>query len=239
MPILQIDAKALEWYTAVELSQDPVGIEELEAGYDTHELNRTAFSLPSRLISKIYLFRTIFKGNGWSFANDNDFKHVSTDPDYWEEVNVKFYKKYAGLARKHAEWKDTVLSGNPIVGPLGREWLIDIPVPFKVPWTTLSNYPVQGTGADVMLVARLSLYNRLKARPDLTYKFISTVHDSIVIDCPTACVQEIVNIAHSVFDDLHLNIRKIFGYPWRLQMKCECKAGPNMKHTTEIKRTNV
>src|SRR4030095_9791816 len=208
MPIVQIDAKALEWFTAVELSQDPVGIAELEAGHDTHELNRVAFDLPSRLISKIYLFRTIFKGTGWAFANDPDFNHVSKDPDFWDELNVKFYKKYNGLANKHNEWRDLVLSGQPIVGPLGREWFIDIPTPFKIPWNDLSNWPVQGTGADVMVVARLSLYNRLKATK-LTYKFISTVHDSIVIDCPTECVQDIVNIAHGVFDDLHLNIRKI------------------------------
>jgi hypothetical protein len=46
-----------EWRTILELSRDPVGIQEVMNKEDTHALNQVAFSLPSRLISKIYLFR--------------------------------------------------------------------------------------------------------------------------------------------------------------------------------------
>src|SRR5678815_3321928 len=138
MPLLQADASQLEWRTAVELSHDPIGLQEIINGDDTHSLNQTAFSLPSRLIAKIYLFRTIFRGSGWSFANDNDFMHVSTDPKYWDGVNDKFYKKYAGLDKQHTIWKDLVIAGHPIVGPLGREWLVALKHGkhgIEIPWT--------------------------------------------------------------------------------------------------------
>lgn len=240
MPILQADASQLEWRTAVELSHDQVGLQEIINGEDTHSLNQAAFSLPSRLIAKIYLFRTIFRGSGWSFANDNDFMHVSTDPKYWDDVNTKFYKKYSGLDKQHTTWKELVLSGQPIVGPLGREWLIPLKhepgKEFKIPWTLLSNYPVQGTGADIMCIARISAYRRIKAS-GIHCKFISTVHDSIVVDVPDAYLQQVADIFYQVFDDLQKNIWKLFKYEWLTPLACECKFGPNMKDMQKLLRS--
>jgi len=61
--IINIDVKSLEWCTYLFLSQDQVGIREwnqvLEdpTKNDIHTANQVAFNLPSRLISKIFLFR--------------------------------------------------------------------------------------------------------------------------------------------------------------------------------------
>ena len=148
--LIQCDASQLEWRVALELSQDPVGIQEVLNKEDTHSLNEKAFSLPSRLIAKIYLFRTIFRGSGWSFANDPNFMHVSSDPAYWDNVNEKFYEKYNGLDKKHKEWAQLVASGKPITSPLGRFWPIDLGTDKKgnifIPWTILTNYPVNFSG---------------------------------------------------------------------------------------------
>ena len=240
MPLLQCDASQLEWRVAVELSKDPVGLEELISKADIHSLNEVAFKLPSRLIAKIYLFRTIFRGSGWSFANDSDFMHVSTSAKFWDGINEQFYKKYDGLNRQHYEWKDLVLAGKPIVGPLGREWSIPLRFQqgreFKIPWTLLSNYPVQGTGADIMAIARVSAYNRIR-KLGIPCKFISTVHDSIVVDVPSEYLQQVANVFYEVFDDLIANIWKLFRYEWVTPLACECKFGPDMKNTTKILRT--
>jgi len=74
--LIKIDAAQLEWRTAVVLSGDKVGIDEINSKADIHELNRTAFTLPTRLIAKTYLFRTIFRGTGYSFSRDPNFTHV-------------------------------------------------------------------------------------------------------------------------------------------------------------------
>jgi len=224
-----------EWRTILELSRDPVGIQEVIDGHDTHELNREAFNLPSRLISKIYLFRTIFRGSGWSFANDPAFMHVSSDSKYWDGVNEKFFAKYKGINECHNRWAQKVMANEPIIGPLGRFWKvpnIDKRGELFCPWTTLTNFPVQGTGADVMMIARISAFNRLKKYDDI--KFIQTVHDSITVDCPRSHVHLAANTFYEVFQDLRANIQKLFGYAWVVPLEGEVKAGMNQANMKEI-----
>ena len=233
--LVSCDAKQLEWRTILELSQDQVGIQEVLEGQDTHELNRVHFELPSRLIAKIYLFRTIFRGQGYSFANDPDFMHVSSSAEYWDGINVKFFNKYKGINECHEKWKELCELNEPIVSPLGREWLLPILNQYgKINWTVFTNYPVQGTGADIMMLARISFVNRAR-KLKLPILWIQTVHDSIVVDAPSEYVQQVVNLFHEVFRDLQANIKKIFGYEWVVPLECECKAGPNMKDMKEIK----
>lgn len=145
--LISADASQLEFRTAVELSGDLVGLEEIRNHLDIHTINQKAFNLPSRLIAKIYLFRTIFRGSGWAFANDPEFSHVSSSAKYWDRVNEMFYEKYNGLDKKHKEWAELVMQGKPIVGPLGRSWEIEVgrgkDNELKCPWTQLTNYPVK------------------------------------------------------------------------------------------------
>jgi len=170
--------------------------------------------------------------------------HVSSSAKYWDQVNEKFYAKYKGLDEKHKEWARQVASGSPIIGPLGRFW----PIPMGedrrgeifIPWTILTNYPVQGTGADVMMLARISFVKRLRTKSwSDKCLVISSVHDSIVVDSPSQYLQEVTNLFHQVFDDLATNIRKIFGYNWEVPLACEAKYGNNMKQMTKIDRQDL
>ena len=231
--LIQCDASQLEWRTLLELAKDQVGIDEILGGEDTHAKNQEAFELPSRLIAKIFLFRTIYRGSGWSFANDPDFMHVSTSPEFWDEMNEKFYRKYKGIDACHQRWKDTAMGGKVIVGPLGRGWSCppkrNYRGELKVPWTTLTNYPVQGTGADVMMLARIMAKKRI-TDAGIPVDFISTVHDSIVLDTREQYLEALKDIFDSVFQDLPSRIHNIFGYEWTVPMACESKFGPDMKN---------
>lgn len=230
--LFQTDASQLEWRTALALSGDLTGLKEVLNGEDTHALNQAAFNLPSRLIAKIFLFRTIFRGSGWSFANDPDFMHVSSDPRFWDGMNEKFFAKYEGLNNIHKVWADEVVAGRPIVGPMGRSWSIsmgrDRHGELKIPWTVLSNYPVQGTGADVMMLARLSARRRIEAA-GIPCLWISTVHDSICLDTHEKYLEQLKTIMDEVFRDIPQNIKALFGYEWTCPLACESKYGLNMK----------
>ena len=225
--------RSFEWRTLLELAKDQVGIEEILGGEDTHAKNQQAFGLPSRLIAKIFLFRTIYRGSGWSFANDPDFMHVSTSSQFWDDMNEKFYNKYTGINNCHYRWKDDVMAGKPIVGPMGRSWSCPVRRDYrgelKIPWTTLTNYPVQGTGADVMMLARIMAKKRIQDA-NIPCDFISTVHDSIVLDCRKQFLEQLRDIFDGVFADLPSRIKSVFGYEWTVPMACESKFGPDMKN---------
>ena len=240
--LVACDASQLEWRVLLECSRDTVGIEEVQGGADTHSLNQSAFGLPSRLIAKIYLFRTIYRGSGYAFANDPEFMQVSTSPQFWDDIGEKFYKKYHGINSVHREWADAVVRGEPLVGPTGRVWDISMSRDkrsgnLKIPWTILTNYPVQGPGADVMMIARISFARRLKTS-GIPALLTSTVHDSIVVDCEKQYVQAVVNLFYQVFDDLVENIRRTFKYDWIVPLACEVKVGMDMLNMNKVDRSD-
>lgn len=158
--------------------------------------------------------------------------HVSSDAKFWDGMNQKFYAKYKGIDKQHHVWKDLVLSGKKLQGPFGRSWNIpmvrDYKGEMKIPWTTLVNYPVQGTGADIMMIARLMAYKRIK-QANVPCDFISTVHDSIVVDTREKHLEQLRDIFDEVFADIPAQIKKVFGYEWTVPMACESKYGMNMK----------
>lgn len=229
--LVACDASQLEWRTILQLSQDKVGIAEVNEGQDTHSLNQVAFELPSRLIAKIYLFRTIFRGSGYAFANDPAFMHVSDSPRFWDAVGEKFYAKYKGIDECHKAWAELVVAGIPLEGPTGRQWTIEMTRgpkgDLRIPWTKLTNYPVQGTGADVMMIARISFWRRLKAS-GIPALLVSTVHDSIVVDVEDRYVQAVVQLMYEVFDDLVMNLNRTFKCNWNVPLAGEVKVGMNM-----------
>lgn len=237
--IIQCDASQLEWRTALQLSGDPVGIAEVVEGRDAHALNQVAFDLPSRLIAKIYLFRTIFRGSGYAFSVDPQFSHVSASPQFWDDIGEKFYGKYNVLDQWHKALADRVVRGLDLVGPTGRAWTIPMGRSrggdIKIPWTTLTNYPVQGTGADVMMIARISFARRLK-QSMIPALLVSTIHDSIVVDVSREYAHQIVALMYEVFDDLVDNINRIFKCDWTVPLACEVKLGPNMKDQKKVNK---
>lgn len=237
--LIQADASQLEWRVLLEMSRDSTGIAEVLAGADTHSLNQASFDLPSRLIAKIYLFRTIYRGSGWSFAHDPAFTHVSNDPKFWDGIGEKFYSKYSGIDKCHKQWCNSVVAGRPLEGPSGRQWIINLgrspSGEIKIPWTTLTNYPVQGTGADVMMIARISFFRRLKSS-GIPALVVSTVHDSIVIDAEAQYISQIARLFYEVFDDLIANIKRCFGYEWVVPLDCEVKFGMDLKNMEKITR---
>lgn len=236
--LISVDASQLEWRVALELSRDETGINEILQKLDTHSLNQQAFGLPERVIAKRYLFRTIFnRGKGYAFTVDPDFMHVSTSVRYWDEVGEKFYRKYHQLNEWHLHLGREVVAGRPIVSPLGLEWNIPLGTykgSAEIPWTILTNYPVQGTAAVVMAIARVSFYKRLLKRKLDKVLLIQTVHDSITVDCPDEYFEEVVHLFYDVFKDLLMNIKTQFNYEWFVPLNCEVKYGKNMKEMEKI-----
>lgn len=241
--IVQCDAKSLEWVTYLYLSQDKAGIEEwLEFVADAtlndiHQRNQKDFRLPERRVAKFFLFRCIYRGPAYAYANDPDFMHVSKSEKFWQGVIDRFFEKYNGLNRKHIEYIQSATTTGRIVTPFGRVHMFTPRQTGRgLKWneSDICNWPNQGCGADVMQVARV-MFGRRFISSGLAGKICSTVHDSLVADVPADVVVPVAQMMTDVFRDLPAAVSKAYAVDWNLPMLCEVQAGPNMLDMKEIK----
>jgi DNA polymerase I-like protein with 3'-5' exonuclease and polymerase domains len=227
--LLQADAKALEWVCAAYLSQDPIAIEEILNNVDQHSDNQKRFGLPSRLVAKTFVFRLIYGGSAWSYARDPDFKGIGGEK-FWQGVIDQFYAKYVRLGEWHVDIVNDAKRDRKLTMPTGRIYYYEPELrggQAKWPRTRILNYPVQGLGADLMAIARVSLANRLKKVEGT--KLINTVHDSIIVDFDEKLCDNnsIVKLVDDCFTDIPLNFKKLFGVNFNLPMRVECQVGSN------------
>ncbi len=227
--IISVDGKAIEWLVCAYLSGDKIAHEEITKNVDQHTENQKRFGLPSRLIAKTFVFRLIYGGSAYSYANDPDFTEVSSSEKFWQGVIDEFYSKYNGISRWHSSLIATATTTGSLRMPTGRIFNFDSTVRGRdVVWPTtkILNYPVQGTAADLMSIIRVSFNRRFKAA-GFVGKQISTIHDSIVVDAPSNEVAAICEMFESVFNDLPKNFERVFGVEFNLPCRCEVSYGKN------------
>lgn len=237
--LVNCDVKGLEVVVAAELSKDKVLCQEVIDRVDIHEVNRDRFQLgsgkPGRLIAKIFKFRLIYGGSAYSYAHDSDFMGVSSSEKFWQAVIDEYYGKYRGIRAWHDGLIETAKRHKRLEIPSGRFFPI-IPNPEKrEPWpiTVIKNYPVQGFGADLVMLARLQAQKLLK-NTQLNALLISTIHDSIIADCPENEVEAVGRILNQAVEDVPMLCRKTFGYDFKLPMTAEVQYGPNKKDLKDL-----
>lgn len=240
--IVQInaDASQLEWRIVVHQANDKVGIQEIADGVDFHQKNKDTFKLPTRLISKIFLFRAIFRGSAYAYSVDPDFSHLGGEK-FWQAVIDRFYEKYTGIYDYHQRIiGEAVNTGKVVVPDTGRVYVFE-PKQRRGDWvwpeTDIVNYPVQGGAADVMAIIRTTLRRRLMAKRGLVYSFCNTVHDSVLLDVDNRrenwyniCIE-----TKKAFDDAGKNFKLLFGSDLRVPMACEIKIGNNWAWLHKLK----
>jgi DNA polymerase I-like protein with 3'-5' exonuclease and polymerase domains len=235
--IVNCDAKALEWVVGTYLSQDPVAFEEIWNNVDQHTLNQEAFKLPSRLIAKTFVFRLMYGGSAYSYANDPDFTGVSKSVDFWQFVIDSFYNKYKGFAKWHEEIVKGAMSNGYLIMPTGRVYeydpIRDYKGNLKAPETIIKNYPVQGLGADIMAIARVEFAKRFYEE-NIRGVMVNTIHDSIVCDIDGRDLDKCVALFNGTFFDIPMYFKERFGVEFNLPLRCEVSYGDNMKELTEV-----
>lgn len=216
--ILKGDASQLEWRTYVEWSRDPVGIQEIKDGVDVHSINQDAFALPERVIAKIFLFRWIYWGPAYAYANDPDFMKTSASEKFWQEVIDRANEKYNTLYNFQLDMIRRVQNGEIIQIPSGRQYQFELKETkrgYEWPVRDIVNWPNQGFANDLMTIARVSLRNRLRTFPEYEQgriKLFNTVHDDIEVDVdndPNLCYNVSVTM-ENVFRDIPRNFEKIY-----------------------------
>lgn len=235
--ILNGDAKALEWVVGTYLSKDKTAYEEIVNKVDQHSLNQKAFGLPSRLIAKKFVFRLMYGGSAYSYAHDPDFAEVSMNEKFWQKVIDAFYNKYTGFKDWHTKIIEEAMTTGKLVMPTGRVYTFDWKINYKgekeAPQTIIKNYPVQGLGADIMSIARVSFMKRFK-NANINGYIINTVHDSIVCDIHASEIKRCSRIFNEVFNNIPYNFSKLFGVDFNLPLSVEVSYGDNQKELIEV-----
>jgi DNA polymerase I-like protein with 3'-5' exonuclease and polymerase domains len=238
--LVNADIKGLEVVVAGELSGDPILKQEIRDKVDIHEVNRDRFNLgegkAGRLIAKIFKFRLIYGGSAYSYAHDSDFMGVSSSEKFWQGVIDEYYAKYKGIRKWHDYLIDYAKRNRQLEIPSGRFFPIEPDYSKRgEPWpiTVIKNYPVQGFGADLVMLARLQAAKRLR-ESKLSSLLISTIHDSIIADCPSKEVEDVGRILNQAVEDIPMLCRKVFGYDFSLPMTAEVQYGPNKKDLKDL-----
>jgi DNA polymerase I-like protein with 3'-5' exonuclease and polymerase domains len=225
--LIECDAKALEWRVACFLSQDRVGIQEIKDGVDLHTDNQRRFGLPNRTLAKVFLFRLIYGGSAYSYCHDAEFMGVSTKEKFWQEVIDRTYQKYVGLHQWHRSIMQEVRATGCLSVPSGRGYVFASDWRGKWPDTQIKNYPVQGFSADIMMLARISIYRRMRHLREDGLVLANTVHDSVLVDCEARHEGFVRATMEDVFRDLDKTVSRCFRCDFNVPMECEIKAGPN------------
>jgi DNA polymerase-1 len=214
-------------------------LRELKEGLDMHSLNQEAFKLPSRLIAKVLNFRVLYGGTEFSFVQDPDFNTINSSPKFWRNVLDAYYDKYKGIARWHNNLvQEVTRTGRLRIPSTGRLFTFKQYPNFRGelewPVTQIKNFPVQGTGNDLMAISRVNLYHLWKKRK-MSGKLISTVHDSIVADVPDNEVVKGCQLFLEAFDMVPNTFHRLFGVEYDLPFKGEVQFGPNLNQMEEYK----
>lgn len=237
--LVHADVKGLELVTAAYLSGDPVLSQELAAGVDIHADNMAKFGMADRRDAKIFVFKLIYGGTSFGFAKQADFAHISTRQKDWDDLIETFYSKYAGIRKWHEALVRTVVSTGKLVMPTGREFHFSARDVVERLWfwkPKILNYPVQGTGADLVCIGRVTAAKRL-AKAGISALWQSTVHDSIDLDVPVdisgnPCYNNVCQIVKESIADVPKNFWNLFGTKFDLPIGAEIAYGPTLGELT-------
>lgn len=227
--LVNADVKGLELYVAADWYDDTLLKEELLSGKDLHAENQQLFRLPRRTIAKIFVFKLLYGASAYGYYSDSDFMEVGFSVKQWQGVIDEFYSKYVGIAKGHERDLSFVKQNRYLEIPSGRHYLYE-PVlwngGFQWPLTKIKNYPIQGFGAELVMLARIE-FRRLCLLEGIKSLFIGTIHDSLVCDARADDVAQVANLLNQAITSVPRLCEEVFGYTFSLPILCEVSFGMN------------
>jgi len=237
MPIVNVDVKNLEGCVFADLAKDKTMTKEITDKEDLHSNNQRDFNLPDRLTAKRFIFKLIYGATAYGFFTDPDFVPLGYSQAQWQDVIDAFYKKYYGGAAWHKTIIQQAQTNGRLEIPSGRYFPFKPDVfgrEMKWPITQIKNYPVQGFGADLVMLARLEAKKLLQLE-GIKSCLIGTIHDSIVADCTSEDVTRVGSILLKSVERVPALCKQVWGYDFSVPLTAEVQCGPNKKDLEDLK----
>ena len=222
--ILEIDFAQLEFRTAVYLSQDKQGMEDIKNNIDVHQYTADIIGV-SRQDAKAHTFKPLYGG----VTGTEDEKRYYT----------KFLEKYKDIKKWHENLQSEAIRYKRVKLPTGREYAF--PYAERTPWggstygTQIKNYPVQGiTTADIVPLACINIYKLMKEQ-DVKSLLVNTVHDSIVADVYPGEEDVMSKIFKQGTSNVIPSLKEYYKINFNVPLDTETKIGINSLQMEDIK----
>ena len=235
--LINADVKSLEVVVAAELADDTVLKEELTRKLDLHAINQERFRLPDRVTAKRFIFKLLYGATAYGYSVDADFFGVGYSQRDWQRIIEEFYEKYSGIARWHKHILNFAREHGYLEIPSGRYYSFSATKnaygEWKWPTTQIKNYPVQGFGADLVMLARIEFFKRFNAS-GLEGALVQTIHDSLVVDTPSKNIREVAQMLQESVAFVPELCYTNWDYKFSLPLTSEILVGPNKRDLTEL-----
>jgi DNA polymerase I-like protein with 3'-5' exonuclease and polymerase domains len=234
----EADFHALEWVTAVQLTQDIHGLNTILAGEDRHaftatKIFKTKFTEATgdarkklRTAAKAHTFKPLFGGETGTRA----------ERDYYEA----FREEFKTLSDGQHKWASSVL----------RDGFLRLPLGLKAYWpgtkltqngitnkTKIYNYPIQSTAtADVVPIASVYVWHAMRVL-ELESFLTNFVHDSVISELKEEEIDVWTEICETCFTSVvYWYLLWVFNYSWVVPLKAEVEVKTHWTDTPEWRK---
>ena len=207
--LVDADYSQIELRLLAHISNDENMISAFLSGEDFHALTASkVFGIPLEYVSsaersraKAVNFGIIYGMSAFSLSKDlrvsvaeansymnSYFEKFSGVKKYMEDI-VKFAEEKGYVTSLYGRRRDIpeLKSSNRNTREFGKRVAL--------------NMPIQGTAADIMKLAMISVYNGLK-KPGLHAKLLLQIHDELIVECPEEEKEEVCAIVKSCMESV-------------------------------------
>ena len=191
--LVDADYSQIELRVLAHLSDDKIMIDGFNNGEDVHTITASqVFNMPMHMVTplmrsraKAVNFGIVYGIGAFSLAKDIGVSRKEAD------AYIKGYlHHYSGIRGYLAEVVDKAREDGYCSTLFGRRrYLPELTASNKMLQAfgerVAKNMPVQGTAADIIKIAMVRVYERLK-NENLRAKLIMQVHDELIVECPEA-----------------------------------------------------
>lgn len=185
------DFSQIELRISAEVTQDPVMLEVYLTGGDIHsETARAISSLDEsttdeetwkhiRKCAKIVNFSTIYGGGANAVAKGARKAGLKSPLHEYQSFIERYRERYYVARQYQIDNAEYCKKVGKVTVPYGKVCTLDP----DYAYTQSANYPIQGAAAVVQFIAASGFYKFYCEHPELDFRILKLVHDSIDFDC--------------------------------------------------------
>ena len=201
-----------------------------------------------RSIGKTVNFLTGYGGGAFGLQNVLAMKSIYKQIEECQDIIDKFFDSYPALRQMLSQYKRFIEDTGVAVSIFGRvrvfeEVYSDDNEAAAKALRAGCNHLIQSTASDMMLVALTEIERRMRAA-DLESILVSTVHDSLVLDCVRAELSKVHEIVMSVLNNFPGVFASLFGNTfdtsWMIvPFTGDCEVGLNYLNMRKIPKKDM